>query len=318
MEKKATQTTLPGIPELPLEEVEGLNLQGRIDRAVALLRMNEPLDGYYLAFSGGKDSSTILKPAQIAGVRFEIHHNFTTIDPPEIVRLVKATPGVIIHMPEKNMFTRIAEHNGGPPTRHRRWCCEEYKEHGGRDRTKVIGVRALESVKRAARWKEVTASWEGKQVICPIVYWSDAHVWEFIRALGVPYCSLYDEGWSRLGCIGCPLSNKTKQKMEFERWPRYAALWKKAVIKNWERFKDLPNKDGNPRFHAKFKTGEEFWMWWLCERRADYRREGCQSGFLWAIEDEDIEIPVEDMDVKYPDRIPGEEWTDYFERKGVK
>ena len=261
--------------------VSGLDLDGLIARAIALLKANEPPEGYFLAYSGGKDSVAILKLAKLAGVRFDAHHNFTTIDPPELVRFVMRTPGIVIDRPEKNMFVRIAENPAGPPNRFRRWCCKEYKEHGGTGRSKVMGVRAAESRGRARRWREVASAMDGSPVICPIVYWSDAQVWEFIRALRIEYCALYNEGFDRLGCVGCPLANKCQQREQFARWPRFEANWRRAIIANWERFKDKPNRFGLPRYHARFKTGEEFWQAWLTESRPDFLREECQSGILW-------------------------------------
>ena len=61
----------------------------KIDDSIALLRKGEPLalrynpsDGFYLAFSGGKDSQCLYHVAQLAGVRFKAHFSPTTVDPP--------------------------------------------------------------------------------------------------------------------------------------------------------------------------------------------------------------------------------------------
>ena len=45
-----------------------------------------------------------------------------------------------------------------------------------------------------------------KTVLNPIIDWDDSDVWEFIHEYKVPYCELYDQGYKRLGCIGCPMS----------------------------------------------------------------------------------------------------------------
>ena len=149
---------------------------------------------------------------------------------------------------------------------------------------KIFGVRGAESAARSRRWSEISMDAYKNTAICPIVHWSDAHVWEFIRSENVPYCSLYDEGWTRLGCVGCPL-NPQSQAKEFERWPRYRENWKRAIIKNWDAFKDVPRRDGKPRYHAKFKTGDDMWQWWLSTNAPDYFRGDCQSMMLWTSED---------------------------------
>ena len=46
-------------------------------------------NGYYLAFSGGKDSQALFHMAQLAGVKFCGHMNLTSVDPPEVIRFVK-------------------------------------------------------------------------------------------------------------------------------------------------------------------------------------------------------------------------------------
>lgn len=51
---------------------------------------------------------------------------------------------------------------------------------------------------------------KGKHIINPIIDWEEDDVWEFIKAYDVPYCTLYDKGYKRLGCIGCPMSTNKK------------------------------------------------------------------------------------------------------------
>lgn len=75
-----------------------------------------------------------------------------------------------------------------------------------------------------------------KTTINPIVDWEDEDVWEFLNDVAkVPHCELYDQGFTRLGCIGCPLSGRDNMLKDFERWPRYKELYIKAfdeMIKN--------------------------------------------------------------------------------------
>lgn len=65
----------------------------------------------------------------------------------------------------------------------------------------------------------------------PIIDWTEAEVWEFLKEYNIPYCTLYDEGFKRLGCIGCPMGSKEQRIREFERWPKYKHLYMVAFQK---------------------------------------------------------------------------------------
>lgn len=236
--------------------VASLDLPTRTTRAVDLLRDNEPDAPYYLAFSGGKDSCVIKHLAKRAGVAFEPWYNNTTIDPPELVRFIKQFHAdVKWSRPEHgNMFHRIATNPAAPPTRQWRWCCSEYKEGNGNGQVKIFGVRAAESATRKHFWREVSVDAKSDTCICPIVYWTDAQLWEYIRANELPYCQLYDQGLTRLGCVACPLKSEKQQEADFQRWPHYREMWYKSVTANWERWKDVPEfQNGQAALSGSFQ-----------------------------------------------------------------
>lgn len=71
-----------------------ITLFGELDRvqlAVNRLRLNEPKEGYYVAFSGGKDSCVILDLVKKAGVKYDAHFNITTVDPQNLPDLYMIT-----------------------------------------------------------------------------------------------------------------------------------------------------------------------------------------------------------------------------------
>ena len=71
-----------------------------------------------------------------------------------------------------------------------------------------------------------------RTTVNPIVDWGDDDVWEFLNDVAkVPHCCLYDEGFTRLGCIGCPLQGREGMIRDFERWPRYKELYIRAFEK---------------------------------------------------------------------------------------
>lgn len=67
-------------------------------------------NGYYLAFSGGKDSQALFHMAHLAGVKFCGHMNLTSVDPPEVIRFVKKNyPEVELIKPDKSIFQHAVE-----------------------------------------------------------------------------------------------------------------------------------------------------------------------------------------------------------------
>lgn len=107
--------------------------------------------GYYLAFSGGKDSQALLHIAQLAGVRYQGHMNLTSVDPPEVIRFVKRNyPEVELIKPKDSIY-HIAVEKTLLPTQRVRWCCKAYKENAGAGKVTLIGIRHQESTRRAKR-----------------------------------------------------------------------------------------------------------------------------------------------------------------------
>jgi len=255
--------------------------------AIDRLQAFEPEEGYYLAFSGGKDSVVIKALADMAGVKYDAHYSLTTVDPPELVRFIKEIhPDVEIDKTSRSMWKLIAD-KGMPPTRIVRYCCQELKETGGKGRICITGVRNAESNARASRrpfevigsskkekmlfadndedrrlFENCTA--KGKRVVNPIIDWTDCDVWEFIQSKAIPYCSLYDEGFTRLGCIGCPIAGEDKRKKEFDRWPTY----KIAYIRAFDRMIERRKQKGLP-CDKQFESGNACFNWWIQEKQYD-------------------------------------------------
>ena len=97
-----------------------------------------------------------------------------------------------------------------------------------------------------------------KTIVNPIADFTDADVWEFIHKYNVPYCKLYDEGFSRMGCIGCPMGNKRGREMQFARWPHMRKYYVSAfdeMLKVRES-RGLTNK-------LNWQNGEDVMHWWI-------------------------------------------------------
>ena len=132
-------------------------LNEKIEHSVKLLRKAEQMameysdKGFFLAFSGGKDSQALYHVAKLAGVKFEAHYSLTTLDPPELVHFIKEKyPDVIIDRP-KRTFLQLCLKKKSLPTRIMRFCCAELKETQGAGRVTLTGIRREESSRRAKR-----------------------------------------------------------------------------------------------------------------------------------------------------------------------
>lgn len=126
----------------------------KVQIAINRFKAFEPPEGYFLAFSGGKDSVCIKALADMAGVKYDAHYSVTSVDPPELVRFIKEKyPDVARDIPhDKNgkpitMWNLIPKKKM-PPTRLARYCCAVLKETAGKGRITVTGVRWAESARR--------------------------------------------------------------------------------------------------------------------------------------------------------------------------
>lgn len=268
-------------------------VRDKVKIAIDRLQAFEPPEGYYLAFSGGKDSQCIYHLAKEAGVKFDAHYNLTTADPPELVWFIKKNyPDVSRDRPKETMWQLIPR-KLMPPTRLARYCCQELKEGGGEGRIVVTGVRWAESVRRKQtrgiaevlgksrktnlvllndneqdRRMFENCTKKGKRVVNPIVDWEDEDVWEYIKSRNIEYCKLYDEGFKRLGCIGCPMAGKDGMLHQFERWPKF----KQAYMRAFQRMLDTRKTKG---LKNNWETPEDVFNWWVYgQNRKDKEIEG--------------------------------------------
>lgn len=232
----------------------------RLEKAIARLQEMEPPEGYWLAFSGGKDSVCCHRLCEIAGVKFTANMSLTTVDPPELIYFVrKHYPDTIWRKPEKTMWELISTIKMMPPLRQQRWCCRWLKENVGLGHWIVTGIRWAESNRRAKReWYEPHKGKDGTRTyfVHPIIEWSWCNVWQFIEAERLPYCSLYDEGFKRIGCVMCPQQGLRWMRRDAARWPKYAAAYKRAICRAYDARKAAGKK-------CTWESGEAMYNWWI-------------------------------------------------------
>ncbi len=241
---------------------QGVLFDSLEERSMAILLSHEPPEGYWLAFSGGKDSIVLHALAVKSGVKFDAHYSNTTCDPPDLIYFMRANyPKLVWEHPKKSIWDMIPER--GFPMRQARWCCAEYKERGGSGRFVLTGIRAKESNKRAKRQMVETCYIDSTKIyVHPIIAWSEDEVWEYIRENDLPYCKLYDQGWKRIGCVICPFNRGITR--DLERYPGYRKLLERSFEKLYARIGDGPTA-------GRWRSWQEMLEWWL-DRDRSYKQ----------------------------------------------
>ena len=279
------------------------SLQRRIDYSISLMQKAEPLalsyhpDGFYLAFSGGKDSQVLYHLALQAGVKFKAHMNLTSIDPPEVIRFVRKNyPDVELIKPKMSIYDMALKKHILPTMRFR-WCCAEYKEISGAGSVTLLGIRKAESFRRKQR-KELEASnhklsvnfdqfsehqeqmltcvkGKDKILLNPILEWSHNDVWSYIRGNNIEYCKLYDEGYTRIGCILCPMSSRNQCIKDAKRYPHVKKRWIQTIRKladcgyiNQSKLKDDPEIGFN--WWISKKSYKQFYFEKFVQQKLDF------------------------------------------------
>ena len=192
---------------------------------------------------------------------------------------------------------RLIEEKSMPPTRLVRYCCAVLKEASTPNRMAAVGVREDESIKRRGRdsfavlerrkreaeyrstahtyamfkldkyggedayqCKVIQGAKQHKDLIVnPIYRFTDRDVWEYVQRFKVPMNPLYEKGYRRIGCIGCPMGGANQMKMEFADNPKYRANYIKAFERMLKRRNERGLKNGY------FTDGEAVMRWWLGE-----------------------------------------------------
>lgn len=272
-------------------KIKPANFDDKLQHSIELLQKSEALalryydKGFYLAFSGGKDSQALYYVAKMAGVKFETHYSLTTLDPPELVHFIRREyPDVIVDRPALT-FAKLCLKKKALPTTLMRFCCAELKETKGENTVTLTGVRRQESVQRShrneaeivtrrkddkfsgtfeqldqfTRSKEVEGvqciRGKDKIVINPVIEWSEKDVWYFLNeVVHAKHCELYDKGWKRIGCLFCPMASQKVIVMQGGEYPKYKDL----ILRTIHRLRE----NGYMNKYSDL-TDEEVFEWWI-------------------------------------------------------
>ena len=250
-----------------------------IQRAEKLALALNPVDGFYVAFSGGKDSQCVIELCKMAGVKYKAYYSVTGIDAPDNVYFIKEHyPEVKFVHPKQNYF-KLVEQKGLPMIQSR-FCCERLKENLGAGNVLLDGVRAEESKRRSAyasvmvrsRRKENIIKGRNRELediiqnehhcikgkdrvdIHPILNWTEGDVWQFIYDRELEPNPMYS-CVGRVGCMYCPFSNSRQLAFYECAYPKYHQRLMLAL----ERFLTHKTIEG-------LDTPEKYYAWWKSKK----------------------------------------------------
>jgi phosphoadenosine phosphosulfate reductase len=82
----------------------------------------------------------------------------------------------------------------------------------------ITGQRRAQSTTRAELAVQEDDAAHGMQKFNPLADWSEADVWEYIRANKVPYNALHDRGYPSIGCEPCTRAIQPGEDVRAGRW----------------------------------------------------------------------------------------------------
>lgn len=211
------------------------------------------------------------------------------------------------HKGKRTSMWRLIEEKLIPPTRTVRYCCAVLKETAGDHRAIITGVRWDESNSRSNRGEfdvvgakkarvSVMPEQEHKQLYLsdelylnndndsrrkwmencmkqrkttcnPIIDWPNHVLWDYIRSEHIEINPLYQCGFHRVGCIGCPMAGN-RRYFEFQQFPKYEIMYKHAFTRILERRKAGPDDEAIWATNG-WKTADDVWNWWMEDKNLD-------------------------------------------------
>ena len=187
-------------------------LENKVKKSIDIIMETEKrfgLENIAVAFTGGKDSTTLLhlvRTAYKGKVPFKVFNIDTSVKFREIYeirdRIAKEwnLDMVILRHPEARKVIEDAKDSAE--------CCSMLKSGVLNDGVKKYNIKALMT---AIRWDEQEARADEKYFsersdhtrIHPILHFMEKDIWEYIKKNNIPYCELYNKGYRSLGCAPC-------------------------------------------------------------------------------------------------------------------
>lgn len=177
------------------------NTLSTLESAIAMSSASKDI---CIAFNGGKDCCVVLylfyrvllasntdsNPKKLNILMMELTPQFAELT--EFVRdllanFYDASKLRLIHLTESNKSMKE--------------CLQEFKSTHPSIIYILMGTRRTDNAyyKNLTEFADTDASWPHFVRVNPILDWNYSELWYFIRRFNVPYCSLYDKGYTSLG-----------------------------------------------------------------------------------------------------------------------
>ena len=109
---------------------------------------------------------------------------------------------------------------------------------------------------------------EKNNIVINAVYdWSDSDVWDYLNDSGFKHNPMYDMGYTRVGCVGCPLATYKMKLKEFADFPTYKEHYIKAFDEMLKQNRERDERWGN----KKWTDGQAVFDWWIEKDRYETR-----------------------------------------------
>ena len=242
--------------------------------ADTLKRLKEMFDEYarscdiaYIGFSGGKDSVTLLDLCHRAlPLSVPIVFSDTDMELPDTYAMWEAIQSRYPDRPfHRARATAPALENWrrfGPPSQTLRWCCSVHKsapailllkELSGNPSARMVafvGVRGEESLRRSG-YEDIGIGEKNSNQInaMPILNWSAHELWFYTFAEKLPINRAYKLGYTRVGCLLCPLATPRQAETSAMLYPKEVGRFKKALLSTLA--KDFPTEQDELDFVAE-------------------------------------------------------------------
>lgn len=199
------------------------------------------LENTCISFNGGKDCTAVLHLVHSAAKKLCPNNN-----EPKLVAFYAPLPN---HFKEESDF--VQETARRYDLKLMQYSSNSLKESLFQFRADAPSIEAIFIGTRKDDFKsgfQMTAmeptdgNWPKYMRVNPILNWSYLQVWEFIRELDIPYCDLYNQGYSSLGTQDNTTKNSSLLRYDEAGKPYYLPAWSLTDLRK-ERFSRLSSLD---------------------------------------------------------------------------